>query len=269
MDGLAHLRGGIADAWQFLFSHAPALGHNAAVLRIVDIAPTRELVTPLPMLPPALAVTLAGDGRVPAAGLANLTSDQDQVDTRQTVFRALSVMLNAASVQKHGCRGCAPPLCRLDNGCRRHAGERCHALWSVGSYSLPHCLKALRVLCNKGAIDPATRHTNVQQTVHEGTVASRTHRQQKVSGARDGGHAWINDNDSGAVVAGPPDIVGEDGKALPNVDTGEDETLCQGDIAPRLPAPVDTKGHTIRGTCRYHTEAPIVIDMPGTQSQTG
>src|SRR5215470_18665930 len=172
MDGLAHLRGSIADAWQFLFGHAPALGHDAAVLRIVDIAPTRELVTPLPMLPPTLAVALTGDGRVPAARLANLPSRQNQVDTRQTVFRALGVMLNATSVQKHGCRGCAPPLCRLDNGCRRHAGERCYALWSVGGDSLPHRLKALRVLCNKGVIDPATRHADVQQTIHEGAVTS-------------------------------------------------------------------------------------------------
>src|SRR5215471_11417995 len=98
----------MADAWQVFFGHAPALGHDAAVLRIVDIASTRELVTSLFMLPPVLTVALAGDGRVPAARLANLTSGQDQVDTRQTVFRALGVMLNAASVQQHGCGGCPP-----------------------------------------------------------------------------------------------------------------------------------------------------------------
>ena len=142
-------------------------------------------------------------------------------------------------------------------------------LWSVGGHSLPHRLKALRVLCNKGVIDPATRYADVQQAVHEGTVASGTHGQQKVSGARDRRHAWINDNDSGAVVARPPDIVSEDGKALANVDPGQDETLCQRDIAPRLSAPVDAKRHTIRGPRRYHTEAPVVIDMPGAQRQAG
>src|SRR5262249_4469510 len=103
MDSLAHLRGGVAAAWQFVFGHAPALGNDAAVLRIVDVPPARELVTPLPMLSPALAIPLTGDGRVPAARLANLAGGQYQVDARQTVFRALGVMLNASGVQEHGC----------------------------------------------------------------------------------------------------------------------------------------------------------------------
>ena len=269
MDGLTHLRGSVADAWQFIFGHAPALGNDAAVLRIVDVPPTRELVTTLPMLPPALAISLAGDGRVPAAWLANLASGQDQVDARQTVFRALGVMFNAAGVQEHGCRCCAPPLRRLDNGCRRHAGECCHALWGVVGDSLLHLLKALCVLRNKGVIDPATRYADVQQAIHKGTVASRTHRQKEVSRTCDRGHAWINDNDSGAVVAGPPDIVGEDRKTLANVDPSQDETLCQRDVAPRLSAPVDAKRHTIRSPRRYHAEAPIVINMLRAQGQAG
>src|SRR5262249_24779957 len=71
VDGLTHLRSSIADAWQFVFGHTPALGHDAAVLGIVDVSPARELVTPLPMLSPSLAIALASDGRVPAARLAN------------------------------------------------------------------------------------------------------------------------------------------------------------------------------------------------------
>src|SRR4029453_7407436 len=104
MDGLAHLCGGVADAWQFVFGHTPALGHDAAVLRIVDVSPTWELVTSLSMLSPALAIPLASDGRVPAARLANLASCQYQVDARQTVFRTLGVMFNAAGVEGLGWR---------------------------------------------------------------------------------------------------------------------------------------------------------------------
>src|SRR4029453_16221771 len=98
--------------------------------RIVDVPPTRELVTPLPMLPPALAIPLTGDGRVPTARLANLASGQGQIDARQTVFRALGVMFNAAGVQEHGCWGCAPPLCRLGNRCWGQTRERAPSLWS-------------------------------------------------------------------------------------------------------------------------------------------
>src|SRR5262249_24758834 len=56
---------------------------------------------------------------------------------------------------------------------------------------------------------------------------------------------------------------------LSNVDTGEDETFRQRDIAPRLSTPVNAKRHTIRGPRRYHTEAPIVVDMLGAQGQAG
>src|SRR5207249_1375246 len=131
LHGLPHLRSSVAHAWQFIFSHAPAFGHDAAVLRIVDVPSARELVTTLPVLPPTLAIPLAGDGRVPATWLANLAGGQDEVDTRQTVFRSLSMMFNAPGVQEHGGGRRAPPLRRLDNRRRWYPGESGHTLWGV------------------------------------------------------------------------------------------------------------------------------------------
>src|SRR5207249_2452499 len=136
--------------------------------------------TALPVLPPALAIPLAGDGRVSATWLANLAGGQDEVDTRQTVFRSLGMMFNAPGVQEHGGRRRAPPLRRLNNRRRWHPSERCHTLWGVVGYCPPHGLKALGVLCNKSVIDPATRQADVQKAVHQGTIAPWAHGQEEV-----------------------------------------------------------------------------------------
>src|SRR5262249_40450943 len=238
------------------------------MLRIVDVPPARELVTALPVLSPTLAIPLAGDSRVATSRLANLASGQDEVDTRQTVFGALGMMFNTPGMQEHGGRRCAPPLRRLDNRRRWHPGERCHTFWSVVGDRLPHRLKALGVLRNEGVIDPAARQTDMQETVHEGTVASRAYRQEEVGRACDRGHAWINDNDPGAIVSRPPDIIGENGKTLPDIDTSQDETFGQRDVTPRLSASVNAKRHAVRGTRRHHAEAPLVIDVLCAQCQT-
>src|SRR5262249_10447898 len=147
------------------------LGHNLAVIRIVDVSPARELVTALPVLSPALAIALARDGRVAAAWLADFTSGQHQVDARQAVLSPLRAMLDPTSVYKQGCRRCAPPRRRLHQRGHRYRGDLCHTLGGIAGDALAHIVKTLGVLCNEVVIDPAPRHADVQQAVHERAVA--------------------------------------------------------------------------------------------------
>ena len=130
-------------------------------------------------------------------------------------------------------------------------------------------VKALGMLRNEVVIAPATRQADVQQAVHQGTVAPGTHWQEEVSGTGNRRHARINDNNFGAVVARPPDVVGENRETLADVDAGEDKTFGQGNVAPRLPAAVNAKRHTIGRSGGHHTEAPVIVDMPGAQGQAG
>ena len=82
------------------FLDAPDLGDVCAVLRVLDVARARQLVALLALLPPALAVALAGDHRVAAAFPADAAGGDHQVDGRHAVLDALGVMLDAAGVEQ-------------------------------------------------------------------------------------------------------------------------------------------------------------------------
>jgi len=109
----------------------------------------------------------------------------------------------------------------------------------------------------------------VEDRVQQHEVAPGTHGQEEVGGAGNRSQTRINDDNPGTVVPRPPDVVRQNGKALPNIDPGQDETLGQRDVAPRLSSAVDAKRHPIRGPRRHHAEAPIVIDMLRAQGQAG
>ena len=66
VDGLHHLRGGVAHARQLVGGDPPALGHDTAMLGIVEVSPARQLITALAVLPPTLAIALPSNGRVAA-----------------------------------------------------------------------------------------------------------------------------------------------------------------------------------------------------------
>ena len=69
---------------------APDLGDVLAVLGLADVAAAGKLVALLAVLAPALAVALAGDGRVAAVGPADPARGQDHVDGAQAVLDAVA-----------------------------------------------------------------------------------------------------------------------------------------------------------------------------------
>src|SRR6185369_15731499 len=99
MDELDDLGRGRTLAGNALHRYAPALGNDGAMLRILDVARSRQLIAALAVLAPALPVSLPGDGCISATGLADFAGSQHEVDARQHVVNAGAVMLDAARVQ--------------------------------------------------------------------------------------------------------------------------------------------------------------------------
>src|SRR6185295_4013008 len=93
--------GGQARARKLRLGDAPALGDDATVLGVLDVAPARQLVAALAVLAAALPVALPRDHRVARAGLPDLARRQAEVDAGQAVLDALRVVLDAARVDQH------------------------------------------------------------------------------------------------------------------------------------------------------------------------
>ena len=62
------------------FRDAPDRGDLLAVLRVLDVTSSRQLVAALPVLAPALTIALASDRAIATAGPADAAGGQDQVD---------------------------------------------------------------------------------------------------------------------------------------------------------------------------------------------
>ena len=108
----------------------------------------------------------------------------------------------------------------------------------------------------------------MQKAIQQGTVAPGAHGQKQVSSAGDRCHTRINDNDFGAIVPRPPDVVRQNRETLAHVDASEDEAFRLRDVAPRHTAAVDAKRQTIGGAGRHHTQAAVIVDVPRLQRQT-
>ena len=93
------LLGAPAHTWQAAFRHAPEVGHEAAVCGTVQVAVAGKLVVLLTVFAPALAVALAGQGTVAAAGPAEVPAQEGQVDEGADRIGAVHLLLGAAPAQ--------------------------------------------------------------------------------------------------------------------------------------------------------------------------
>ena len=125
--------------------------------------------------------------------------------------------------------------------------------------------RLLRIPCvcasMKLRIDPSAFDHDVEDSVGQRAVASGTHRQEEVCGARDRRHAGIDDDDLCAVVARSPDVVGQDREAFADVRPGDDDRLRQRNVAPWIGGAVDAERHLVGGACADHAEPAVVVDV--------
>ena len=136
---------------------------------------------------------------------------------------------------------------------------------SPGLHRFRGLLETGGVRLDEVAVRQAVANDHVQHGHQQREIGSGTHRQKQVGVARDGGEAWIGHNQLRPFVTGPPDVVGGDGGALADIGADHHDDFRGRDVAPRVGRAVHAQRAFVRRACRHHAEAPVVIDVPGSQ----
>ena len=227
---------------------------------IADVAPARKLIALLTVFAPALAVGLSHDGAVAALRFADAAGGEHQVDRAQDVLHAIGVMLDATRVeQKARARG-APPLGRLRDGALGHAGD----LRRPRQRPLPAVVGDLvetgRVGLDERAVDPVALDHDLEDAGKQRRVPARLDGQVQVARARHRRDARVLHDDLRALLAGLPDVVGRDRRALRDVRTGDPDDLGAHHVGPRVGRAIDAEGLLVGGARADHAQPAVVVD---------
>ncbi len=175
---------------------SPVRRNLGAVPGVGRIAMTGQQVGQGSGLASAHGVRLAGEREGAAAGAADLSGGQVQVDQR-TVLRATGgglVQPHAPQREKARCQadhpGAIEQLLRRDTAQLGDAGRRV-VVYQGGKRS-----EALGVRRDEGAVDPAFAQQQVQQAMKQGHVGARANAQVQVGQLGGVGAAWIDDDDA-------------------------------------------------------------------------
>ena len=112
-------------------------------------------------------------------------------------------------------------------------------------------------------LDATVLDHHVEDAVRERAVAAGPHRQKEVGRPRDGRDARVDDDDLRGVVAGAPNVVGQNRKTFGDVRARQEEGTGQRDVAPRIGRAVHTERHAVRRAGTDHAQAAVVVDVGG------
>ena len=118
----------LARSRQRILVDSPDRCHMLTCRRIVNLAVARQLVGLLPVLPAALSVPLPCQAAVPAVRLAHQSQRQRDIDKRQRIVDALSLLLSSPRRQHYRRPRLAQHACRLYEIRLRHARDPLHPL---------------------------------------------------------------------------------------------------------------------------------------------
>jgi hypothetical protein len=186
---------------------APVVGHERAVLGVLDVTSPRELVGLLPVLPPALAVALAGDRPVSLARRPELAGREHQVDHGERVLHAERLVLDATGVEGHRSVRVAPQRAHTLHERGVDAADLRRALGGVGANDVADGLPAHRELGNEGIVQEPAALDHVEHAVQERRIGPGPERDEHIGCAGDRGLAWIEDHELRLAIATGPHVV--------------------------------------------------------------
>src|SRR5690349_10523882 len=108
MDHLHDLGSRVALYRQLFFRDSPNACDVFAVLRILDIAISRQLIALVAMLSAALSIALSGDRSIAATFSSYSPCGQNKVDARDDIVNSFRVVLDTSCVQPERCLRLAP-----------------------------------------------------------------------------------------------------------------------------------------------------------------
>ncbi len=267
VDGVHDLLGALAHAGQLVVGAAPDGADVLPVLGVADVAVARQLVALVAVFAAALAVALARDGAVAAAGPADAARGQHHVDAAQHVVHALALVLDAPGVEQEAGLGLAPDAGRLLDGVHGQARDLAGPLRRAVLHRREGLFEPVGVGVHEVPVDELPLVEQVQDAVGEGRVRAGLQGQHQVRGAGQGRDAGVHDDEQGAAVAGAPDVVRGDGRALGHVGTGHPDDLRQLDVGPGVGGAVDAEGLLVARAGAHHAEAAVVVEVLRLQAQ--
>src|SRR5215831_5605731 len=268
MYGFDQRDGGQALVRDRFLGYSPHLSHMLAMFGVLDVAGAGELVAFLSLFAGPLAVALASDHSVAAAGAADSSRSDHKIDCRHAVVHALGVVLDTARVEEKAGPGLSPKLSGPDDHGGGHPGDFCREFRGVLADGFFDGIEAGCVFGDELAVDPSVFDHDVEHSIEDANVSTGTDRNEQIHGAGDWSHPRIENDNPGTVLSGSPQVVGGNRRALGDIGAGDKDYLSFDDVAPRVSAAVYSKNLLRRGRCRYHAKAAVIVNVSGPERYT-
>ena len=162
-----------------------------------------------------------------------------------------------------------PPLGGLADRLLGDAGDLGRPVRRPLVHVLGDRVEADRVVVDERVIEPVVLDHQVQDAVEERGVAARLDRQEQIAGPRDRRDARIDDDDLRPVLAGLPDVVGRDRRALGDVRAADPDHLGAEDVAPGVCGAIDAERLLVARRGADHAEPAVVVDVRRAQTHAG
>ena len=166
---------------QLFLGDAPDAGDVAAMLGVLDVPAAGELVGLLAVLAPALAVALAGDGRVAAARPADPPAGEHDVDRREAVIHAVGVLLHPPGVHQVAGLRRPPPLGRLADRLLGDPGHLGRLPRGPLAHRLGRLLEPDGVVVDEVVVEPVVLDHQVEDAGEQRGVAAGLDREDQVA----------------------------------------------------------------------------------------
>ena len=179
-------------------------------------------------------------------------------------------MLDAARVQQEARLRPCPTTPPLDGSSRSAMPVTSAVRRGVQSWTCSATFSKPTV-CSRDeiVIEPVVLDHQVQDAVEQRDVAAGLDGQEQIAGAGDRRDARIDDDDLRAVLAGLPDVVGRDRRALGDVGAADPDDLGGQNVGPRIGRAIDAEGLLVARRGADHAQPPVVVDVRRLQAHRG